>query len=112
MTTLRGNDAIFADNDSCITLVLTDKDGFASTGGVASVTIQKDGADVGGETWPLSMAETATLGTYEAVIKSTVAIVAGDKVSVRVNATSSIGEKYQSLNPSVDVINRPLDADP
>ena len=105
MTTLRGNTAIFADNDSCITLVLTDKDGEPETGATASLTIKKDTVPIITE---LSMAETATLGTYEAVVLSTLALVAGDSVSLQVDAESDIGEIYRSLDPTVDVINKPL----
>ena len=108
MTTVSGQLAIFAGNDTCITAVLVNEDGFAVTGGAVTVTLQKASVDVSGETWPLSMPETATLGTYEATLLSTLGISDGDTISVQVDGVGPTSVVYRSFDSNIKVINKPL----
>lgn len=86
--------ALFELNDNCVTLTgLSNKvDGTFINDATATVTLQKDGADVGGETWPLSMPYVAASdGIYRATIQDTVDISAGEIVNVIVDAVSPAG---------------------
>ena len=81
-------------NDQCITLTgLTDKiDGTFVNDATATVTIQKYGVDVTGETWPLSMPYVAASdGNYTGIIQSTVDLEPGDNVTVTVTVTVPSG---------------------
>ena len=81
-------------NDQCITLTgLTDKiSGAFVNDATATVTIQKYGVDVTGETWPLSMPYVAASdGNYRGIIQSTVDLEPGDNVTVTVTVTVPSG---------------------
>ena len=78
-------------NDQCVTLTgLTDKtDGSFVNDATATVTLQIDGVNVGGESWPLAMPYLASSdGNYRAIIQSDVEISDGDKVTIIVNVTT------------------------
>lgn len=81
-------------NDQCITLSgLKDKitDAFVNDATV-EVTVSKGGANVSGETWPLSMPYVAASdGDYRAVLKSTLDIAVGDTVIIDVSVLTTGG---------------------
>jgi len=106
--TVRGKFAVFADNDTCISAVLEDEDEVPVTGGTVTATLQKASVDVTGQVWPLAMPETATPGTYEATLLSTLGIDDGDTISVQVDGIGPTGAVYRSFDDEVKVINKPL----
>lgn len=76
-----------------------------------TVTLQKDGADIGGETWPLAVPYVATTdGIYYTAFSDSIVIAEGDVISVIVNSTS-INAKG-NWNESVTVYTRKLDGEP
>lgn len=81
-------------NDQCITLSgLKDKitAAFVNDATVA-VTVSKDGSNVSGETWPLSMAYiSASDGDYRAVLTSLLDIAVGDSVIIDVSVLTAGG---------------------
>ena len=86
--------ALFELNDQCVTLSgLVDKvSGAFINDATAAVTITRDGVEVGGENWPLSMPyQTGSDGNYTGVIESTVEIVDGEKVTVSIDVTTPAG---------------------
>ncbi|MEZ0155274.1 MAG: hypothetical protein AB9Q22_10295 [Candidatus Reddybacter sp.] len=81
-------------NDQCITLTgLTDKtDGSFVNDATATVTLQKYGVDVTGETWPLAMPYVAASnGDYRAIIQSDIDLSAGDNVTITVTVSAPGG---------------------
>jgi hypothetical protein len=86
---------LFIDNSNVIKIpVLTVSDsGLPDLGASVSVTVMDSaGAEVSGETWPVSMAH-AGAGEYKATLSDSLALTKNAVYTARVTATGSGGQK-------------------
>ena len=85
---------LFDDNDQAITLSgLQDTiTGDYVNDATVTVTLQIDGVDLGGETWPLAMGYVAgSNGNYRAILLAAIEATAGERITATVNVQTTVG---------------------
>lgn len=82
---------LYVDNDNRIKLSgLVDADGAYQNSATVTVTLlERDGTEVTGETWPLTMSySSGSDGNYTAVLQDTLSVTSGQRLIARVSVSS------------------------
>ena len=92
-------DILYVNNDHLIELQgLRDSDGKLLSGAAAEATLyEADGVtEVGGQSWPLVLAYTGSLGTYRAALSAAVELVGNGRYKMKIKA-SYVGKVYEAV---------------
>jgi len=92
-------DILYVNNDHLIELQgLRDSDGKLLSGAAAEATLyEADGVtEVGGQSWPLVLVYTGSLGTYRAALSAAVELVGNGRYKMKIKA-SYVGKVYEAV---------------